>query len=62
MITKDMKVCDILEINSEYEKVLESHGLLCNGCPGAFNESLAEAADGHGVDVEVLLKDLNKEN
>lgn len=62
MITKDMKVCDILEINSEYEKVLESHGLLCNGCPGAFTESLAEAADGHGVDVEVLLKDLNKEN
>jgi hybrid cluster-associated redox disulfide protein len=61
MITKDMKVCDILEINEEFEKVFEEHGLLCNGCPGANMESLEEAADGHGVDVEALLADLNKE-
>ena len=61
MITKDMKICDILDIDDRYEKVLEDHGLLCNGCPGAFTESLAEAADGHGVDVDRLLNDLNKE-
>ena len=62
MITKDMKICDILNIDDKYEKVLEEYGLLCNGCPGAFSESLTEAADGHGVDVDALLADMNKVN
>jgi hydrid cluster protein-associated redox disulfide domain len=61
MITKDMKVCDILSINEDYEGIFEKHGLLCNGCPGAFQESLEEAADGHGISIDALLKDLNAE-
>lgn len=61
VITKDMKVCDILDINEELEKVFEKHGLLCVGCPGAISETLQEAADGHGISVEALLNDLNKE-
>lgn len=61
IITKDMKVCDILDINEELEKVFERHGLLCVGCPGAAAETLQEAADGHGVSIDALLRDLNKE-
>ena len=29
--------------------------------PGAEQESLKEAAEGHGIDIESLLKDLNEQ-
>lgn len=60
-ITEDMKVCDVLNISDEMENIFEKHGLLCTGCPGAVQESLREAAEGHGIDVNGLLRDLNKE-
>ncbi|MDD7718590.1 MAG: DUF1858 domain-containing protein [Eubacteriaceae bacterium] len=60
-ITRDMKVCEILDINHELEKVFDRHGLPCLGCPGAEQESLTEAAEGHGIDIESLLKDLNEQ-
>jgi len=60
-ITEDMKVCDILNLNDEMENVFRNHGLLCTGCPGAVQETLREAAEAHGINVEALLFDLNKE-
>lgn len=59
-ITEDMKVCDVLGMADEMEDVFEEHGLLCTGCPGAAQETLREAAEGHGVDIAKLLSDLNK--
>lgn len=60
-ITKEMRVCEVLDINQELEKIFEKHGLPCLGCPGAEQESLTEAAEGHGIDIEALLKDLNEQ-
>ena len=60
-ITAEMKVCDVLNIDDEMEAIFQKHGLLCTGCPGAVQETLQEAAEGHGIDVNVLLGDLNKE-
>lgn len=60
-ITEDMKVCDVLNLNDDMELIFEEHGLLCTGCPGAVQETLREAAEGHGLDVEELLRALNKE-
>lgn len=60
-ITEDMMVCDILDIDDRLEAVFERHGLLCLGCPGAASETLREAADGHGIDAEALVSDLNRE-
>ena len=60
-ITQDMKVCDVLNLNDEMEVIFENHGLFCSGCPGAVQETLAEAAEGHGIDIEKLLLDLNRE-
>ncbi len=62
-ITEEMLVCDILDMDTDdkLEAVFERHGLLCLGCPGAVNETLQQAADGHGIDVEALLSDLNQE-
>lgn len=61
-ITEEMKVCQILDIDESLETVLERHGLLCLGCPGATQETLREAAEAHGVDVAALLADLNQES
>ncbi len=60
-ITEEMLVCEILDLDDELEAVFKRHGLLCLGCPGAVSETLREAADGHGIDIDALLSDLNRQ-
>lgn len=60
MITKDMKVCEVIDLNDEVETILEQNGMLCSGCPGATQETLEEAAEGHGISIAKLLKELNQ--
>lgn len=60
-ITEEMKVCEVLDLDDRLETIFENHGLLCSGCPGAIQETLREAAEGHEIDVNELLKDLNEE-
>ena len=60
-ITENMMVFQVLDLNEELEHVLERHGMTCLGCPGAVLETLKEAAEAHGIDVNRLLEDLNKE-
>lgn len=60
-ITEDMRVCDIVNLNDETERIFKSYGMECSGCPGAAQETLLEAAEGHGVSVDDLLRDLNAE-
>ena len=59
MITKDMYVHEILEIDDRFQKILSDHGMNCHGCPGAKSETLEEAAKGHDIDFEKLLDKLN---
>ncbi|MGN0658137.1 MAG: DUF1858 domain-containing protein [Emergencia sp.] len=59
-ITENMKVCDVLDLNENLEEVFMRHGLSCAGCPGASQETLAEAAEGHSIDIAALLLDLNE--
>ncbi len=58
-ITENMLVCEVLELDHSLDEVLLRHNLPCHGCPGAANETLREAAEGHGVDLALLLEDLN---
>lgn len=60
MITKEMTVSEVLAMDEKYEKIFEKYLLTCAGCPGADMESLEQAAEGHGVSLEQLLKDLNE--
>lgn len=60
-ITENMKVYQVLDINDGLEKVFLKHDLPCMGCPGALEETLREAAEGHNIDINELLKDLNKQ-
>ncbi len=59
-ITENMLLSDILEMDPDPTDVFLRHGLNCLGCPGAQSESLKEAAEGHGIDLTKLIKDLNE--
>ena len=58
-ITKDMTFFEVMRMHPDAVKVLQKHNLGCVGCMGAQNESLEQGANAHGLDVNVLLQDLN---
>ena len=59
MITEKMTVSEVLSMDEKYEKIFEKYLLTCAGGPGAENETLEQAADGHGINLERLLSELN---
>lgn len=60
-ITKDATLGDILDKYSNAKDILIGFGMHCFSCPMSRMETLEEAALVHGVDVEFMLKKLNKE-
>lgn len=59
-ITKEQTIAEVLEKSPKAAEVFFSHGMACLGCAVAKGETLAEAAEVHGIDIEDLLKELNK--
>ena len=59
MIEKTMRIGDILEANPEKAEILLDAGMHCLGCPASQAETLEEACDVHGIDVDELVKKLN---
>ncbi|QHI74032.1 DUF1858 domain-containing protein [Aminipila terrae] len=59
-ITKDMTIGEVVRNHGETVKVLTEFGMGCIGCPSAQAETLEEAAQVHGVDIDKLLDNLNK--
>ena len=59
-INKDTKIGEIVEKYPEKVDVLLSAGMHCIGCPASQAETLEEAFMVHGIDVEDLLKEINK--
>lgn len=57
-INKDMIIGDILKINPNHAKVLMQAGMHCLGCPSSQVETLEEACQVHGLDIEDLLAQL----
>ena len=60
MIEKTTKIGELLETNPEKTEILLEAGMHCLGCPASQAETLEEACEVHGIDVEDLLKELNK--
>ena len=58
-ITKDMKIGEILDANSEVAPFFFEMGMHCLGCPSARNESVAQACMVHGVNVDELVAKIN---
>ena len=59
-INKDTKIGEIVEKYPKKVDVLLSAGMHCIGCPASQAETLEEACMVHGIDVEDLLKEINK--
>ena len=57
---KDTKIGELLEIAPEKAEILMEAGMHCLGCPASQAETLEEACEVHGIDVEELLKKINE--
>jgi hybrid cluster-associated redox disulfide protein len=60
MVSKDMIIADILEIDRNLAAILMQHGMRCMGCRGATGKSLEQGAISHGIDPDVLVKQMNE--
>ena len=56
---KDTKIGEIMEVAPEKAEILLSIGMHCLGCPASQAETIEEACDVHGVNVDELLETLN---
>ncbi len=60
IITKETIISEIPEINPAAIDVLWNYGMGCIHCVLANSETLEQAAAEHGIDVDVLVKELNE--
>ncbi len=60
MIGKDETVADVLDKHPQTAEVFMKHGMGCLGCAVASGETIEEAAAAHGIEIDVLLKELNE--
>ena len=59
-ITKEMGIGEVIKKYPKTVFVFMDYGLHCVGCPMAQGESIEAAVKLHQIDLEKLLKDLNK--
>jgi len=58
-VTKDMIISDILKLDRGTVPILMNSGMHCLGCPSSSGESIEDACEIHGIDVDKLVKELN---
>lgn len=58
-ITSDMLIGEVLRIKPEAGNILMGFGMHCLGCSIASGESLAQAAEAHGIEIDKLIAALN---
>lgn len=61
MIEKTMKIGDFCEQYPEKIDILLEAGMHCLGCPASQAETIEEACEVHGIDVEDLMNALNED-
>ena len=59
-ITGDMNIQDIVSKYPQTLSIFFKYGLGCIGCHASSYESLAEGVMMHGIDLDVILKELNE--
>ncbi len=60
MIERTTKIGELLETAPEKAEILIEAGMHCLGCPASQAETIEEACEVHGIDVEDLLEKINK--
>lgn len=59
MITKDMNIRKIIEVDEDLAGILIASGMHCLGCAMSHFENLEEACAVHGIDADALCDELN---
>ena len=59
-ITKDMTFAEVVSKYPKVTKVFLRYEMHCIGCPIAMQETIAQGAVAHGIDVNKLVEELNK--
>ena len=60
MIERTTKIGELLEMAPEKAEILLQAGMHCLGCPASQAETIEEACEVHGIDVDELLEKINK--
>lgn len=60
-IDKNIKIGDLLNEYPEKAEILLNAGMHCIGCPASQMETIEEACDVHGIDVDEIVEKLNAE-
>lgn len=60
IVTKDMFIGDVLDMDPGTAPFFFEMGMHCLGCPSARGESIEEACMVHGTDCELLVKKINE--
>ena len=58
-ITKDTLIVELIQANPDAADILFAHGMHCLGCALAHNETIEQATNAHGEDLEQILRELN---
>jgi len=61
-IEKTMTIGQLLETYPEKAEILLTAGMHCLGCPASQMETIEEACEVHGIDVDELIEVLNSDN
>ncbi len=61
-ISKKMTFAELLEARPDAAEKLVEKGMFCCGCPMAMMENLEQGCQAHGIDVDELIKDLDKKD
>ncbi|NQT30192.1 MAG: DUF1858 domain-containing protein [Candidatus Saganbacteria bacterium] len=59
-IGKDMTIAEALKLKPQIADILMSKGMHCLGCVIAHGETIAQAAEVHGLEPDQLLKEINE--
>lgn len=59
-IRKNMTIAEILKVKPQAAAILMSKGMHCIGCSVAAAETLAQAANVHGLNADELLEEIKK--
>ena len=60
MITKDMTIGEVIKLNQDAAQILMRFGMGCLGCPSAQVETVEQACEVHGLNLEEVLAALNE--
>jgi hybrid cluster-associated redox disulfide protein len=59
-ISKEMAIGEVVAKHPETIEIFRNYGMGCYGCAAASFENIEQGAAAHGIDIGVLIAELNK--